>query len=124
VVTLRLVELQRVHEAVQDAVGDAADAAAFQPGVVLDADPGQQRDLLPAQPADPTVRAVHRQARLLGGDLGAARGEELPEVVPARVVLGGHDLHRTDARGIWESLPVPLSTVPVAGHPGRVVWGG
>ena len=85
VVALGLVELEGVDEPVQDAVGDAADAAALEAGVVLDADPGEQGDLLAAQPGDAAVRAVHGQAGLLGRDLGAAGGEELPEVV-----LGGH----------------------------------
>ena len=89
-VAFGLVELQGVHEPVEDAVGDAADAAALETGVVLDADPGEQRDLLAAQPGHAAVGAVDGQAGLVGRDLGAAGGEEL-----ADVVLGGHAFHGT-----------------------------
>ncbi len=54
-----VVEQQGAGDGVQDRVGGAAGVAALQPGVVRDADPGQQRDLLAAQardPADPGER--------------------------------------------------------------------
>ena len=50
--TLSVIELQGSGKRVQDGVGGAAGVAAFQAGVVVDADPGQQRDLLPAQASD------------------------------------------------------------------------
>ena len=43
-----VVELQRAGERLQDALGDAADVAALQSPVVLDAHAGQRRDLLPS----------------------------------------------------------------------------
>jgi hypothetical protein len=48
-----VVEPQGAGDGVQDRVGGAAGIAALQPGVVRDADPGQQRDLLAAQTCDP-----------------------------------------------------------------------
>ena len=48
-----VVEQQGAGDGVQDGVGGAAGVAALQPGVVRDADPGQQRDLLAAQARDP-----------------------------------------------------------------------
>ncbi len=54
-----VIEQQGAGDGVQDRVGGAAGVAALQPGVVRDADPGQQRDLLAAQtrdPADPSER--------------------------------------------------------------------
>jgi len=43
---LRLVELEGAGQSLQDTVGDPAGVPAFEPRVVLDADPGQQGDLL------------------------------------------------------------------------------
>jgi hypothetical protein len=47
---LRLVELKRPAYGIEHLVGHAARVAAFEPGVVLDADACDQRDLLAAQP--------------------------------------------------------------------------
>src|SRR5215212_11056361 len=77
-----VVELQRPGQRLQDALGDAAETAAFEPGVVIDADAGEQRDLLPAQPSHPAVAAVHRQASPLRSDLGAPGGEEIADLRP------------------------------------------
>src|SRR3954468_9397188 len=85
-----VVELQRACERLEDAVGDAAEVAALEPGVVIDADAGEQRDLFPAQPAHPAVAAVHGQASPLRGDPGAPGGEETADLRP--VV---HDLDAT-----------------------------
>src|SRR3954470_8088158 len=85
-----VVELQRAGQRLQHAFGDAAEAAPFEPGVVVDTDTGEQRDLLPAQPAHPAVAAVHGQASPLRGDLGAPGGEEIADLRP--VV---HDLDAT-----------------------------
>ena len=57
-----VVELQRAGERLQDAVGDAADVAALQSPVVLDAHAGQRRDLLPSQPLH-AASAVRRAGR-------------------------------------------------------------
>ena len=76
-----LVELQRAGDGLQDDVRGAGDVSAFQPGVVLDADPGQLRDLGAAQSAHPAL-AVGGQGSLFRGDLCSAGGEELPHLVP------------------------------------------
>ena len=114
VVALGLVELEGVADAVEDAVGDAADVAALEPGVVLDADAGEEGDLFAAQAGDAAVRAVHGQPGLLRGDLGAARGEELPQVV-----LGGHAIHATH---VVLGLGVPASTPLNAVSHGVRAW--
>jgi hypothetical protein len=50
--SLGLVELQRMRDAVDDALGDAGGVASLEPDVVLARDPGEQRNLLAAQPRD------------------------------------------------------------------------
>ena len=62
---LGLVELQRADEGLEHAVGDALRVAPLEPGVVLDADAGEQRDLLAAEPGDAPVTAVRGQPGLL-----------------------------------------------------------
>ena len=82
-----LVEPQAAGERIEHAFGDAAQVAAFHLGVVVDADAGEHRGLLAAQPGDAPGAAEDRQAGLLRGDLRPARGEEL-----ADLVLGVHDI--------------------------------
>jgi len=77
VVAFGVVELEGVADAVQDAVGYAADVAAFESCVVLDADAGQERDLFAAQSGDTAVRAEHGQPRLLRRQLRPPGGEEV-----------------------------------------------
>jgi hypothetical protein len=48
---LGLIQVQGAGDALDHAVGRAVRPAALQPGVVVDADPGQQRNLFPAQTA-------------------------------------------------------------------------
>ena len=76
---LCLVELQGAGERFEHAVGDAVHVPALDPGVVGDADAGQDGDLLAAQPGD-AAAAVGGQARLLGGDLRPAGGQELSDL--------------------------------------------
>ena len=75
-----LVELERVGEGVEDALGGAGEAAALHAHVVVDRDAGEHRDLLAPQALDAAVAAVGRQAGLLGGDPGAPRAEELADL--------------------------------------------
>ena len=99
-----VVELQRFGHGVEDGVGNSGDVAAFEPGVILDADAGELRDLGPAKSAHPTAAQLVREAGLVGGDLSPAGHQEIPHL--ALVV------HPTDARAVacwWESLPVPLN---------------
>ena len=113
VVALGLVELECVRDPVQDALGDAAGLAALEAGVVLDADAGEQGDLLAAQPGDAAVGAVHGQPGLLGGDPGPARGEEFPDVVLGVHACNGTDF-RTRGRPCWypsqRGLPHQVAT--------------
>ena len=76
----RLIELQRVCEGVEHALGGAGEAATFHPDVVVDRDPGEHRDFLAPQPLHAAVAAIRRQARLLGGDARAPRAEELADL--------------------------------------------
>ena len=62
---LGLVELERPGHRVQHAVRDAVEFSAFELGAVVDADPGQHRDFLPAQARD------------------APGGQEVADVIPA-----------------------------------------
>jgi hypothetical protein len=69
----------RWGDGVQDGGGDADDRAAFEFGVVLDADPGQGGDLAAAQPGhSPGADVGH--PRLLWGDLGSPRDQELADL--------------------------------------------
>jgi hypothetical protein len=75
----------------EDAFGDAGRVAAFEAGVVVDADPGEERDLLPAKTGHAPVASVGAQTRLLRRDLRAPRDQELADFFPrihnARVAL-------------------------------------
>src|SRR5205823_5369791 len=100
---LGVVELERAGQRLQHAVRDAADVTALEAGVVRDADAGQDGDLLAAQSGN-AAAAVGDQPRLLGGDPGAAGGEEV-----ADLLLGLHAPSVDPAPSAWETLPVPLS---------------
>jgi hypothetical protein len=56
--SLSLVELKTAGERLQHALGDASQVAALHPGVVIDADPGEERNLLPPQPRNAPVIAI------------------------------------------------------------------
>ena len=84
------VELQGTGDGFEDAVGDTGEVAALEPGVVVDADPGEDGDLFAAQAGHPPVGAVGRQSDVLRGEAGAAGGEELAHVVPV-----DHAVHAT-----------------------------
>ena len=95
--SLRLVELQGTHEAVDDTVGHARRAASFEARVVVGRHTGEERDLLPPQARDTSARpAVGGEPGLLGRDPVAAGAEELADlrtdVAPELllVVRGGH----------------------------------
>jgi hypothetical protein len=62
VVAFGIVQLQHPGHALEDGVRGASQVAAFHLDVVVDADTGEQRDLLPAQSGDPAVSAVGRPA--------------------------------------------------------------
>jgi hypothetical protein len=66
--------LERAGERVEHALGDPVEVAPFEAGVVVDADPGEQRDFLAAQAGDAPVIAVGGQPGLPRRDLGSPRG--------------------------------------------------
>ena len=101
-----LVELQGAGDAFEDVVGHAVGVAAFEPRVVLDADPGEHRHFLAAQALDPPVRAVDGKPGLFGGDLGAAGGRGTRGCRPCRPRRSRYDASLSR----WESLLVPLLT--------------
>ena len=74
-----VVELQGPGDRVEHLGRDPGQGAAFQLGVVLDADPGQGGDLDAAQPGHPAGADVG-QPGLLRGDPGAPRDEELADL--------------------------------------------
>ena len=111
VVAFGLVELQRPRDRFEDVLGDAADVAAFEARVVLDADPGERGDLLAAQAGDAPVARVDGQSGLFGGDLGSPCDEEL-----AQRGLGIHDSNgkpRSGCEGVPGSTPVTGTPSPV-----------
>ena len=93
------IEPEAAGEGIEHAVGDAAQVAAFHLGVVVDADAGEHRGFLAAQPGDAAGAAEDREAGLLRGQLRSARGEELPDLV-----LGVHAIEpRSDSPGLGGS---------------------
>jgi hypothetical protein len=81
--TLRVVELKRLRERFEHGVGGTRRIAALESGVVVDADAGEQRDLLAAKAGDAArAAAVGAEPRLLRRDPRAPRGQELADLVP------------------------------------------
>ena len=83
---------------VQNGGGDAGDRAAFELGVVLDADPGERGDLASTQPGHPAGSDL-RHARLLRGDLGSPRDQKLADL--------GTVVHTVDAYGDAAAAGMP-----------------
>ena len=99
---LGLVELQRGGQGVEDALGDPAEIAPLEPDVVVDADPGEQGDLLPAEPGDASVAAVRGQAGPIRADPGPPRAQELARLLPV--------VHTPDPTGAPAAVGGPVST--------------
>ena len=73
---LGVVELQRTSDRIEHLLGGAGQITAFEPGVVLDAEPGERSDFTATQPRyAPTTHG--READLCRGDLASARHQEL-----------------------------------------------
>ena len=123
VVALGVLEVQGARQGVEDALGRAREAAAFEAHVVVDRDPGEHRDLFATQTLDPAVPAVRRQPGLLGADPGAAGTEEVTDL--RAQVDTGHASTLGRPAGcrprVWEALSVPGTTVTPA--PGRTEEG-
>ena len=75
----RVVQLQRPGDGVQDRGADAGQDPALEFGVVLDAHPGQRRDLATPQARDAPLPDVG-QADVAGGHLRPPGGEELADL--------------------------------------------
>src|SRR4029077_5223049 len=80
--TLGLVELKRTSKCLKHALRDTTHVPALEPGVVVDADAGEQRDLLTAKPRNAAVVTVDRQAGLVRRDLGSPGGQEVADLAP------------------------------------------
>src|SRR3984957_15124449 len=98
---LGFVQAERPRDRSEDTVRDAGQAAALHPVVVVDADPGQGRDLLAPQSGD-LPRSVGGEADLPGRDLRAPRGEEVPHF--------GLRVHLTEVNPRPRSRGCPVST--------------
>jgi len=75
------VELEGAADAVEDGLAHAGGVAAFEAGVVLHADPRDQRDLFPAQASDAAAAAEVGQTGLLRGEPSTPRDQELTHLV-------------------------------------------
>jgi hypothetical protein len=81
VAVLGVVELQGMHDPVDDALGDAGGVAALKPDVVLARYAGEHRGFFPTQPGDPSaIGAEDRESCLLWRDPGAATRQELMDL--------------------------------------------
>ena len=103
-----IVELERVHDPVDDAFGDAGGVSALEPNVILAGDAGERGHLLPAQPRDSsTVGAEGGEPGLLWGDPSASGGQEIANLsthiaANIRVLVARHSSSlrtRTRVRG-------------------------
>jgi Aldo/keto reductase family len=74
---LGVVELKRPDERLGHRLGDAAQVAALEAGVVVDADPCEERDLLAAEPRHAPGAAESAQPCLLRRELRPPGGQEL-----------------------------------------------
>jgi hypothetical protein len=63
-----LIEVQRPSQSLQNRIRDPRKVPALEPGVVVEAHPGQRRDLFTPQPRYPPLFAVCWQPGLLRGD--------------------------------------------------------
>src|SRR4051794_24872518 len=95
-------------ECVEDAGGGAGDLSSLETGVVLDAEPRDGRDLTAPQPRHAT-RAYRRQADLVGGEAGAASGEELTDLCSVVHAVEGMPMPPR-LRGVRGALSVHPST--------------
>ena len=109
VVVLGIVESQGLADGVEHRLGHPAGVAALELGVVLDADPRQERHLAAPEARHPPLPSEHRQPRPRRRDLRPSRGEKLADVIfvthDAPTLRGGTTP--------WEVPAVPLLGVPL-----------
>ena len=107
---LGLLKLQGTGHGAEDLVGDPVDVALLQAHVPLGADAGQDGDLFSPQAGYAARASAPLEPRLLRGDLGAPRGQELADL--GSVV---HDTNVTSAhRGRGVALGPPITATPYA----------
>lgn len=113
---LGVVQLERAGDGFEDGGGDAGEVAAFEFGVVLDADVGQGCDLAPAQPRH-TAPRPGGQPGPFRGDLHSPRGEELADL--CTVVHSSTVRAARRERGVLAVHPLLVTRCP----PGKpVTW--
>jgi hypothetical protein len=100
--TFGVIELQGTRDRVEHRGGYAGQRAAFELAVVLDADPGECGDLAAPKSRHP-ARADDRQPRLLRGDLGTPRDQELADL--GAIVHVNHGTARPPRVGCLLSTP-------------------
>src|SRR5215218_67515 len=113
---LGVVQLEGAGERLQHQIGDAAEVAALQALVVIDADASERCDLFTAQ-AGHAPLAVGRQTCLLGRDPRSPRTQELCDV--ARAVHVNQSTSLTATKG---DLSIPLSQGPLKSRPRVLEW--
>jgi hypothetical protein len=88
-----LVQPQRAGQRVEHLRRHVAGPALLEPGVVVDADPGRDGDLLPAQPGGPPPIQPDRQPEVARLQPGATRAQEVAElrgpIHPASIAESG-----------------------------------
>jgi hypothetical protein len=103
-----VVELQSAGDRVQHRCGGARDRAAFEFGVVLDADPGQGGNLAASEAWHPSF-AVDGQPGFGRGDLGSPRDQELADLVTVVHEHRRYDVgpDRWDALSVHPTIETP-----------------
>jgi hypothetical protein len=96
-----LVQTQRIRERVEDGFGGAAEVSAFEPVVVLDAEPGERRDLFAAQPRYAAL-AERPDPDVLRRDPCTPGGEEVADL--------GLDVHVGSVGRLSGRVGCPVST--------------
>ncbi len=82
-VALGIVELEGSCESIEHGLRCARESAALEPGVVIDADTGEEGDLLAPEARDASCGdSVRAQARLFRRDPRSPGGEERAGLVP------------------------------------------
>ena len=89
VLVLGVVQAEDAGEGVDDSGAGPGLLAAFQAGVVVDADPGEGGEFLTAQPRGAAQAGAGGQPGLGGGDLGAPGAQEPPQLTAPAALLPG-----------------------------------
>jgi hypothetical protein len=90
VLVLGFVQAENAGDGVDDGGAGPGLLAAFQAGVVVDADPGEGGEFLTAQARGAAQACAGRQPGLGGGDLGAPGAQEPPQLTAPAALLLAH----------------------------------